>query len=89
MCSWSPDLNLESQRMHVRNVQKLWHDDLEEVDEDVGGGIDDEQEVADRSEQGGPDRIGKGGGRTMSLKTQFSQLAIFAPQRPGGRVHRR
>ena len=33
--------------------------------------------MADRSEQGGPDRIWKGSGWTMSLQTQLSQLAYF------------
>ena len=71
MCSWRPDLNLESWKAHLCKFQKLCHIDLEEVDEDVGGGVDDEEEVADRGEQGRPDRIGKRDGRTMSLTFQL------------------
>ena len=33
--------------------------------------------MADCCEQGGPDRIWKGSGWTMSLQTQLSQLAYF------------
>ena len=50
MCSWKPDLNLESCRGHWAVSKKFffcWYIDLEEVDKDVGGGIDDQEEVTD------------------------------------------
>ena len=71
MCSWRPDLNLESWTgaFKAEKLSVCWYHihNLEEVDEDVGGGVDDEEEVADCGEQGSPDRIRQGGGGTMSL----------------------
>ena len=50
MCSWKPALNLESCRGHWTVSKEFffcWYVDLEEVDKDVGGGIDDQEEVTD------------------------------------------